>query len=227
MTGSVRCRVGSAAGAGAAGTDYRPARSTTSVQVSSNAAAASAVGASTHTRVIASAGSGRTSAHAVVLHHTHPVQRVHRELPCSFQHSSHHLPLVRPRSRDILPQDVRVRDAGVDPAQRELGPRHETEQPGERGERIDGRADLRHHEAAAAVPAQDQPGHARRAGQVVRRRRRPQHLDAVETAHLLGDPRGRHRQRHPPGLPLGGDQVEEDQQRPFVVDRASGVVDDG
>ncbi len=111
-----------------------------------------------------------------------------------------------------------ARDAGVDLAEGELGPRHQADEPYERGGAVEDAAELGDDEAAPAVAAEDRRLVAADPGEVVGRGGRPLDLRAVVRGDLLGDARGGDGQRHPPAAPVGRDQVEHDQQGPVVLD---------
>ena len=185
------------------------------------------VGASAHSLVTASAGSGSTSAQRPSSSTTRTPSVVSTgRSPAASSTERMTWPLCAHGVGTSRAQHVRARDARVDLAQGQLGPRDQPEQPDERGERVDRRADLRHDEAAAAVAAEDQPGHRRGPGQVVGRRGVHSTSHPVEAADLLGDAGGGHRQRdaagprarRPPGRGTTSSARSSSIGRPRVVD---------
>ena len=81
-------------------------------------------------------------------------------------------------------------------------------------------------EAAPAVAAEGVRRQRRRAHEVVGRRADPGDGRAVEAADLLGDPGRGDGQGDPRLGHLGGDEVEEDEQRPLVAQHRAGLVDE-
>ena len=88
---------------------------------------------------------------------------------------------------------MRLRDPRVDLGEPQPGARDETEQSNERGKPVEGRVELRYDEAAMPVAAEYDADVAGDADELVRRRRRPHDVHAVEGGDLLRDARRRHR----------------------------------
>ena len=134
-------------------------------QRSSSAAAAASSAASAQTWVTGSAGSGSTSAQLPSSSSdAHAVGGVERQRsPAASTTARMTMPLAAHGVGTARRLDVAARDARVDLGQLQLGAGHQPDQLHERGDAVVRRGELRDHEAAAAVTAEDD----------VRARRRP------------------------------------------------------